>query len=71
MDPETGAITIVGPGTATITVTGAESDYRTAPASVSFKVEIVESTATVGDANGDGTVNAADIVAIVNIIMGN
>ena len=66
VDPEKGALTIVGPGTATITVTGAETDYRTAPASVSYQVVIYP----LGDANGDGKVDANDIVEIVNYMMG-
>jgi hypothetical protein len=67
VDAETGALTIVGPGTATITVSGAETDYRYAPASVSYQVVIY----MIGDANADGTVNAADIVEVVNCIMGS
>lgn len=66
VNAETGAITIVGPGKATITVTGAETDYRTAPASVSYKVVIY----TLGDANGDGSIDANDIVEIVNYLTG-
>ena len=66
VNAETGAITIVGPGRATITVTGAETDYRTAPASVSYQVVIYP----LGDANGDGKVDANDIVEIVNYMMG-
>lgn len=64
---ETGAITIVGPGKATITVSGAATDYRNAPASVSYQVVIVSG----GDANGDGKTDSMDIVAIVNYLMGN
>ena len=66
VNAETGAITIVGPGRATITVTGAETDYRTAPASVSYQVVIYP----LGDANGDGKVDANDIVEIVNYLTG-
>jgi hypothetical protein len=66
VDPEKGTLTIVGPGRATITVTGAETDYRTAPASVSYQVVIYP----LGDANGDGKVDANDIVEIVNYMMG-
>ena len=70
VDAKTGALTIVGPGTATITLSGPATDYRNAPASVSYQVEIT-APFTLGDANGDGTVNAADIVEVVNYIMNN
>ena len=70
VDAKTGALTIVGPGTATITLSGPATDYRHAPASVSYQVEIT-APFTLGDANGDGTVNAADIVEVVNYIMNN
>ena len=66
VNAETGELTIVGPGKATITVTGAETDYRTAPASVSYQVIIY----ALGDANADGKVDANDIVAIVDYLMG-
>ena len=61
-----GKLTIVGPGTATITVTGAETYYRTAPAAQSYQVVIY----AYGDANGDGKIDAKDIVEIVNYMMG-
>ena len=66
VNAETGELTIVGPGKATITVTGAETDYRTAPASVSYKVVIYG----LGDANVDGNIDANDIVEIVNYLTG-
>lgn len=51
VNPSTGELTVIGPGTATITVSGAETDYRQAPTSVSFTVIIDQavgiSTATV------------------------
>ena len=37
---------------------------------MSYQVEIT-APFTLGDANGDGTVNAADIVEVVNYIMNN
>ena len=40
VNPETGELTIVGAGTATIYVKGAETDYRLAPATVSYVVTI-------------------------------
>lgn len=43
VDAETGALTIVGPGTAVISVAGAETDYRLAPTTVSYVVTIEES----------------------------
>ena len=66
VNADTGELTIVGPGKATITVAGAETDYRTAPASVSYQVIIY----ALGDANADGKVDANDIVAIVDCLMG-
>lgn len=38
---------------------------------VSFTIYIVNTVAKVGDVNGDGVVNAADIVEVVNYIMGH
>ena len=66
VNAETGAITIVGPGKATITVSGAATDYRNAPASVSYQVIIY----SLGDVNADGKVDANDIVEIVNYLTG-
>ena len=68
VDTNTGALTIVGPGTATISVIGAATDYRNAPATISYQVEIIMPFIA-GDANGDGAVDAADIVEVVNYIM--
>ena len=67
VNAETGAITIVGPGKATITISGTATYYRNAPKSISYQVVI----ASGGDANGDGKTDAMDIVAIVNYLMGN
>lgn len=61
-----GKLTIIGPGTATITVTGAETDYRTAPEAQSYKVII----SPYGDADGNGKLDANDIVEIVNYLTG-
>ena len=44
VDPETGFITFVGQGTAYITVTGAETDYRLAPASIVYTVTVTEAS---------------------------
>ena len=66
VNAETGAITIVGIGTATITVSGAETAYRKAPTNVTNQVQIYMR----GDANGDGKVDAADIVETVNFKLG-
>ena len=41
----TGELSIVGPGTATITISGEETDYRLAPASVTLMVTVSSSTA--------------------------
>lgn len=64
VDAETGAITIVGPGKATITVSGAATDYRNAPASITYQIVIV----LPGDANGDGNVNVADVDYVIERI---
>jgi hypothetical protein len=40
VDPETGVLTVVGAGTAIISVIGAETDYRLAPAVVTYTVII-------------------------------
>ena len=42
--PETGELTVVGAGTAIISVTGAETDYRLAPAVKTFTVFIAKAT---------------------------
>ena len=45
VDAETGAMTFVAQGTAYITVTGAETDYRLAPSSIGYSVTVTENTA--------------------------
>ena len=42
---ENGSLTAVGEGTAIITITGAETDYRLAPSAISYVVEVLEATA--------------------------
>jgi Leucine-rich repeat (LRR) protein len=54
-----------GPGTATATITG-KGNYKG-----TIVKQFTVFNAIKGDANGDGTVNAADIVEVVNFIMGN
>ena len=66
VDPYSGELTVVGPGTATITICGIATYYRNAPKSISYKVKIYKP----GDANGDGNVDAADIVEAVNFKLG-
>ena len=44
VNAETGELTIVGIGKAYITISGAETDYRLAPSSIVYFVEITEST---------------------------
>ncbi len=44
VNPETGELTVVGAGTATITISGAETDYRLAPSSISYSVVIDKAT---------------------------
>lgn len=51
VNPETGELTIIGAGTAVISVAGAETDYRLAPATVSYVVTIEE---------GDGIASVAN-----------
>jgi len=65
VNAETGALTVVGVGTAVITVSGAETDYRLAPKSVSYTVVINYQPA---DVNGDGEVGIGDIVSITNVM---
>ena len=64
VNAETGVITIVGPGKATITVSGAATDYRNAPASITYQIVI----ALPGDANGDGMIDVADIDIVIEHI---
>lgn len=45
VDAETGAMTFVAQGTAYITVTGVETDYRLAPLSTGYSVVVTENTA--------------------------
>ena len=68
VNAETGAVTIVGPGKATITISGAATDYRNAPASISYEVEITAPNKS-GDINGDGKVNGTDIQKLINFIV--
>ena len=44
IDAETGMMTFVGEGEATITVSGAETDYRLAPGSITFSVTVTEAS---------------------------
>ena len=67
VNAETGELTVVGTGSATITVTGAATDYRLAPAAVSYTIVI---SYKAGDVNGDGEIGIGDIVAITNIMAG-
>ena len=68
VNAETGAVTIVGPGKATITISGAATDYRNAPASISYEVEMTAPNKS-GDINGDGKVNGTDIQKLINFIV--
>ena len=43
---DTGELTVIGAGTAIITISGAETDYRLAPASISYTVIIDKATPT-------------------------
>ena len=52
VDAETGAITIVGEGTATITVTGAETDYRLAPSAIYLTITVTEASGISEIVNG-------------------
>ena len=68
VNAETGELTPVGPGRATITVTGAATDYRQAPSSVSYTVYI---NVREGDVNRDGMVDVADISTILSVMAGS
>lgn len=62
-----GVLTPKGPGSAVITVVGAETDYRTAPSPVSYSVTI---KVRQGDVNLDGKVNKADVLALIDYLLG-
>lgn len=62
----TGEITFVAAGKTTITATFEGNEYYQ-PGSVSYELTVI----LPGDADGNGKVEAADIVAIVDFIMGN
>lgn len=55
VDAETGALTVVGVGTAIISVKGAETDYRLAPAAVYYTVVIDEASGIGAVVNGTST----------------
>lgn len=61
-----GKLTGVKPGTATITVTGAETDYRTAPKAITYTVKVVPT----GDANCSGKVDIVDVTMTISYILG-
>ena len=61
---ENGLVTAVAPGTATITATTTDGTDLTASSKVT-----VEDPAIPGDVNGDGNVNGADIVAVINYVL--
>lgn len=71
VDAETGALTIQGTGTATITATTAGNmQYNGATASYTAIVLTAEEAARVRcDANGDGSVSITDAVTVVNYIL--
>ena len=46
VNADTGELTVIGAGTAIITISGAETDYRLAPASISYTVVIDKATPT-------------------------
>ncbi len=46
VNAETGELTVVGAGTATITISGAETDYRLAPSDIRYTVVIDKATPT-------------------------
>ena len=58
------------PGDYEVTISGAEAQNYDI-SYVNGKLTIEAPALTPGDANGDGTVNAADIVEVVNYIMGS
>ena len=62
-----GVLTPKGPGSAVITVVGAETDYRTAPSPVSYSVTI---KVRQGDVNLDGKVDKADVLALIDYLLG-
>ena len=66
VDAETGAVTIVGVGEATITATVVSDQYE---GSASYRITVVKITE--GDANGNGTVESGDVVEVVNAMKGS
>ena len=65
VDEETGALTPMGPGTATITINGGETRQFKAPEPVSYTVTIVLRK---NDLNQDGQVDVADVMTIIEDI---
>ena len=65
VDPYSGELTVVGPGKATITISGTATYYRNAPASISYQIVIV----LPGDVNGDGEVDALDIQDVITLMV--
>ena len=61
---ENGLVTAVAPGSATITAATTDGTKLTATCEVT-----VEDSAIPGDVNGDGNVNGADIVAVINYVL--
>jgi hypothetical protein len=49
VNPTTGAMSFVGIGTATVTVTGAETDYRLSPSAVTITIVVTEPTGISGN----------------------
>ena len=62
VDPETGEMTFVGQGTAYVTVTGAETDYRLAPSAIVYTVTVTENTSVSATLmNHEGVMKAYDL----------
>ena len=62
-----GVVTAVANGTATITVTTADGTNKTATCEVT--VDDTSTGGIPGDVNGDGKVNGADVVAVINYVL--
>ena len=64
---QTGVVVAVANGTAVITAK--TTDGSELSATCSIKVEVASSGGIPGDVNGDGRVNGADIVAVINYVL--
>ena len=71
VDAATGAVTLLAAGETTITATS-EADDNYSSGSASYKLTVTAEAAGIpGDANNDGIVSVADVMLVVNYVLGN